>query len=81
MSEAPDLSEAEALAAEHALGVLNAAERAAAETRMATDPAFAADVQAWRDRLAPFPISASSGTSSCGGASNACCRPTTTARS
>lgn len=54
MSEAPDLSEAEALAAEHALGVLNAAERAAAETRMATDPAFAADVQAWRDRLAPM---------------------------
>ncbi len=54
MSEAPDLSEAEALAAEHALGVLNARERAAAETRMATDPAFAADVEAWRNRLAPM---------------------------
>jgi len=54
MSEAPDLSEAEALAAEHALGVLDARERAAAETRMATDPAFAADVEAWRERLAPM---------------------------
>lgn len=54
MSEAPDLSEAEALAAEHALGVLDGRERAAAETRMATDPAFAADVEAWRGRLAPM---------------------------
>ena len=54
MSEAPDLSESEALAAEHALGVLDARERAAAETRMATDPAFAADVEAWRERLAPM---------------------------
>lgn len=54
MSEAPDLSESEALAAEHALGVLNARERADAETRMATDPAFAADVEAWRKRLAPM---------------------------
>lgn len=54
MSEAPDLSESEALAAEHALGVLDARERAAAETRMATDPAFAADVEAWRGRLAPM---------------------------
>lgn len=54
MSEAPDLSEAEAFAAEHALGVLNARERADAETRMASDPAFAADVEAWRQRLAPM---------------------------
>lgn len=54
MSEAPDLSEAEALAAEHALGVLDGRERAAAEIRMATDPAFAADVEAWRNRLAPM---------------------------
>lgn len=54
MSEAPDLSENEALAAEHALGVLNARERAEAETRMARDPAFAADVEAWRARLAPM---------------------------
>jgi anti-sigma-K factor RskA len=54
MSEAPDLSEDEALAAEHALGVLDGRERAEAETRMARDPAFAADVEAWRRRLAPM---------------------------
>lgn len=54
MSEAPDLSENEALAAEHALGVLDARERAEAENRMARDPAFAADVEAWRGRLAPM---------------------------
>jgi anti-sigma-K factor RskA len=54
MSEAPDLSEDEALAAEHALGVLNARDRAAAELRMASEPAFAADVEAWRSRLAPM---------------------------
>jgi anti-sigma-K factor RskA len=54
MSEAPDLNEAEAFAAEHALGVLNARERAEAETRMAREPAFAADVEAWRQRLAPL---------------------------
>ena len=54
MSEAPDLSEAEAFAAEHALGVLDARERAEAETRMAKEPAFAADVEAWRHRLAPM---------------------------
>lgn len=54
MSEAPDLSEAEAFAAEHALGVLNARERAEAEGRMAREPAFAADVEAWRERLAPM---------------------------
>ena len=54
MSEAPDLTEAEALAAEHALGVLSDAERTAADSRMATDAAFAADVEAWRERLAPL---------------------------
>ena len=54
MSEAPDLSEDEALAAEHALGILNARERADAELRMAREPAFAADVEAWRSRLAPM---------------------------
>lgn len=54
MSEAPDLSEAEAFAAEHALGVLDARERAEAENRMAREPAFAADVEAWRMRLAPM---------------------------
>jgi len=54
MSEAPDLSEAEAFAAEHALGVLNARERGEAEARMAREPAFAAEVEAWRQRLAPM---------------------------
>lgn len=54
MSEAPDLTEAEAFAAEHALGVLDARERAEAENRMAREPAFAADVEAWRMRLAPM---------------------------
>jgi anti-sigma-K factor RskA len=54
MSEPGDLSEAEALAAEHALGVLSGRERAQAEARAARDPAFAALVQAWRDRLGPL---------------------------
>lgn len=54
MSEAPDLTEAEAFAAEHALGVLNAQERGEAEARMAREPAFAAEVEAWRQRLAPM---------------------------
>ena len=52
MSERPDLTEAEVLAAEHALGVLTAEERGAAEQRMAREPAFAADVEGWRERLA-----------------------------
>jgi anti-sigma-K factor RskA len=56
MSEGPELNDAEAFAAEHALGVLSAAERAEAERRMATDPAFAADVDAWRARLAPLTL-------------------------
>ena len=50
----PDLPGDEALAAEHALGVLTTRERAAAEQRMARDPAFAAQVLAWRARLAPL---------------------------
>jgi len=54
MSEGPDLSDAEAFAAEHALGVLSGPERAEAEQRMARDPAFAATVEAWRQRLAPM---------------------------
>ena len=57
MSEGPELNESEALAAEHALGVLSQAERAQAELRMASDPAFAADVDAWRARLAPLTLS------------------------
>ncbi len=55
MSEPVDqLPEDEAFAAEHALGVLNAAERREAETRMAREPAFAALVEAWTARLAPM---------------------------
>jgi anti-sigma-K factor RskA len=54
MSEAPELPEHEALAAEHALGVLGGRERDAAEARMATDAGFAAHVEAWRERLAPL---------------------------
>lgn len=54
MSEGPALSDDEAVAAEHALGVLSAAERAAAEARMARDPTFAAAVEDWRARLSPL---------------------------
>jgi anti-sigma-K factor RskA len=54
MSEVPELSEIEMIAAEHALGVLSERERSEAEARMARDPAFAALVEAWRLRLAPL---------------------------
>lgn len=50
----PELTGDDALAAEYALGVLSAAERAAAETRATRDPAFAAAVEAWRARLEPL---------------------------
>ncbi|MFT4934061.1 MAG: anti-sigma-K factor RskA [Pseudoalteromonas distincta] len=50
----PEMNEPEALAAEHALGVLSAPERAAAERRMAAEPAFAQAVDVWRRRLAPL---------------------------
>ncbi|MDP3855591.1 anti-sigma factor domain-containing protein [Phenylobacterium sp.] len=50
----PELPEDEALAAEHALGVLSVRERTIAEARMAREPAFAAQVEAWRERLAPM---------------------------
>lgn len=54
MSDGPDLSDLETLAAEHALGVLSGPERAQAEARAARDPAFAALVEAWRERLSPM---------------------------
>ncbi|WP_309607007.1 anti-sigma factor domain-containing protein [Phenylobacterium sp.] len=54
MNEGPDLTEAEAFAAEHALGVLSADERRQAEVRAAADPAFASLVDAWRARLTPL---------------------------
>ena len=53
MGDAPELTETEARAAEHALGVLSAAQRREAEARMAADPVFAGLVEAWRERLAP----------------------------
>lgn len=54
MTDPADLPEDEIFAAEHALGVLNAAERARAEERMARDAEFAAAVEAWRERFAPL---------------------------
>ena len=44
----------EALAAEYAMGLLDLPERSAAAARIARDPAFAARVAAWEDRLAPL---------------------------
>lgn len=52
----PELRDDEALAAEHALGVLSERERTLAETRMAREQAFANLVEAWRARLAPLLI-------------------------
>lgn len=42
------------LAAEHALGVLNDADRREAEARAAADPSYRAELRAWEDRLAPM---------------------------
>lgn len=50
----PELEGLEALAAEHALGVLSGRERVEAEARMARDPAFAERVERWRERLSPM---------------------------
>jgi anti-sigma-K factor RskA len=43
-----------ALAAEYALGLLDSAGHASASARIATDAAFAAEVEAWRVRLQPM---------------------------
>ena len=48
------LPDDELLAAEYALGVLAAPERAEAARRLAREPAFAARVAAWEARLAPW---------------------------
>ncbi|WP_420133283.1 anti-sigma factor [Rhodopseudomonas sp.] len=48
----------DALAAEFVMGLLEGAEREAAERRLATDDRFAAAVEAWRQRLAAFDVSA-----------------------
>ena len=50
--EIPD--DGASLAADYALGALGAAERAAAERRLASDPAFRAEVEAWQAMLAPL---------------------------
>ena len=53
MTDAPftPREEDEALAAEYVLGVLNLAQRAETEARLKRDPAFAALVAEWEDRL------------------------------
>lgn len=57
MSDAFDHSDVSAddmLAAELALGVLDGVERAAAQSRAAREPAFAAMVAGWEERLVPW---------------------------
>ena len=55
MSDATGLPEEDdLLAAEHALGLLDAAENALAERRSREEPAFAASVEAWRKRMEPL---------------------------
>lgn len=46
------------LAAEYVMGLLDAADLAAAERRLATDPAFAHDVAVWRGRFAELDATA-----------------------
>ncbi len=62
MSRAPTSRRAEGdtLAAELALGVLDAEERAVAEARAAADPTFAAEAAAWSARLHPLSEEAAS---------------------
>lgn len=50
----PPDEEADALAAEYVLGVLDLAERTRAEARAKTDARFAARIAAWEVRLAPL---------------------------
>lgn len=54
MTDAPltDRDADDVLAAEYVLGVLDLADRAAAEARLARDPGFALRVAAWENRLA-----------------------------
>lgn len=49
-----DWTDREALAAEYALGVLDAADRRTAEDLLASDAGFAAEVARWRAELAPI---------------------------
>ncbi len=56
MSDLPPLVDdgEDLTAAEYALGVLDRTERTAAEARALREPAFAAEVQAWDERLSPL---------------------------
>jgi anti-sigma-K factor RskA len=55
MTEHDDrIDDGDLLAAEYVLGVLEADDRRAAESRLQRDPAFAAEVSAWSERLAPL---------------------------
>lgn len=54
MSEERAEGEGDLRAAEYTLGVLDAQARTAAEVRMASDPAFAAEVARWEALLAPL---------------------------
>lgn len=54
MTKTPLPDDDAALAAELVLGLLAPAEEAAARARVATDPAFAAEVAAWEERLVPM---------------------------
>ena len=47
--------DSEMLGAEHAAGLLDGEAAARAEARLSSDPAFAAEVEDWRDRLAALP--------------------------
>lgn len=54
MTTRPPLSEPDTLAAEHALRLLEGEDLAAAHRLERSDPAFAAAVAAWQERLAPL---------------------------
>jgi anti-sigma-K factor RskA len=54
MSDRPDMSEDDALAAEYALGLLDGAERAAFERRLLDEPGLRAMVLAWEADLVPM---------------------------
>ena len=47
-----------AMAADFVMGLLDGAEQAAAEQRLATEPSFAHAVGAWRARLADLDLTA-----------------------
>jgi anti-sigma-K factor RskA len=54
MTDLPNNEADKALAGELVLGLLEPAEAAAAQARIATDPSFAAEVSAWSERMVPL---------------------------